>query len=251
MRDNFDDNLREFLVKGTENSVKQKEEVWKKIENRLELNERLVMDMKRSRGPRVKKAFGAAIAAVVITSTLFTVTQPGQAAVEKIREFFAVQKKIVEIEGNPEEKDVNLHESKMGYVIYVDEELYTMEKGENVDRISPKHKAENLPEVFMEIRQISEKDPQSVATELEKDLKKDFPSVENKGEVEKPIKGTLITAKTGNSSSDTVVNYYVIDNTKEGTFLVKQQYFLEAAEGHGARFYYMLEDFKIVELENK
>lgn len=98
----------------------------------------------------------------------------------------------------------------------------------------------------MEITQIVDKDPNTVAADIENQLKAEFPIVENRGQVSDPIKGILIRATTGHEWNDKVVVYYLVDNTQGGTFLIKQQYFMEASEGHGARFYHMLKEFEIV-----
>lgn len=248
MKDNFDNKLREALIKGTDKSAGQKEEVWKSIEERIMLDKERKIIMKRSGRKGIQKIAGVAAAAVVMAATFFTVTQPGQAAVGKIREFFVPQKKIVEhIEGMPENKEVKLQDSQMGYIIYIDEELYTMEKNNGVDRIVPKNKAENLPAVFMEISQVVDKAPESVAAEIEEQLAKDFGSNREMSEVDSPVKGIHLKGRTGSNWNDTVINYYLVDNTRGGTFIIKQQYFLEASEGHGARFYYMLNEFKVVD----
>lgn len=250
MEYNFDNKLREALMKGTNKSASQKEEVWKSIEERLKLGKERDIIMDSSGRKRIKKVAGVAVAAVVMVSTFFAVTQPGQATVGKIRDLFAPQKRIVEnIEGMPENKEVKLQDSEMGYVIYIDEELYTMEKDNRVDRIVPRNKAENLPAVFMEISQVVDKAPESVVVEIEEQLAGDFGSEIEISEVDSPVKGILLKGRTGNNWNDTVVNYYLVDNTRGGTFIIKQQYFLEAAEGHGARFYYMLNEFKVVEQE--
>ena len=51
----------------------------------------------------------------------------------------------------------------------------------------------------------------------------------------------------GQKWDDEVVHAYVISNGKEGSFVITERYFLEAAEGHGARFYAMLQEFQILE----
>jgi hypothetical protein len=98
----------------------------------------------------------------------------------------------------------------------------------------------------MEIKQVKDKHPGVVASEIEKELNGKFSKIENRGIVKEPVNGTLIYAATGQKWNDTVVQYYVVDNTKGGTFIIKEQYFMEASEGHGTRFYNMLKEFRIV-----
>jgi hypothetical protein len=126
-----------------------------------------------------------------------------------------------------------------------------MEKHDEADRIYPKNRAWNLPEVFMEISQTAGSDPKTAAAEIEGRMVKDFKHYKNLGEVDEPVKGILLTGQTGDRWDDTVVHYYILDNTKGGVFIIRQQYFVEASEGHGARFFNMLKEFKIVEPEKE
>ena len=89
---------------------------------------------------------------------------------------------------------MELNHSKMGYVIYVDKEMYDLVKSDEADRIVARHQGEGLPEVFMEITQIVDKDPDAVAADIESQLKTEFPIVENRGQTSDPIDGILIRA---------------------------------------------------------
>lgn len=61
-----------------------------------------------------------------------------------------------------------------------------------------------------------------------------------------PIEGYWLHGTTGSEWNSKVVTAYVISNGNEGSFVITENYFLEAAEGHGARFHHMLESFEIV-----
>jgi hypothetical protein len=37
-----------------------------------------------------------------------------------------------------------------------------------------------------------------------------------------------------------------VDDNQGGSYVIEQHLFLEAAEGHGVRFYHMLKEFKVV-----
>jgi hypothetical protein len=245
-----DRKIKEALLEGTEEAAKLKDMVWKNIQKELNLDGEKVRVMKRS-DKRKKKGiasfikYGSIAAAVAII--IGANTQYGQAAVGKIKELFVPNKVIKqEIEGMPTKDNVTLKESHMKYIIYIDEQLYKMENAEGKDRIVPKNKAANVPDVFMEIQQVKDKKPETVATEIEKELKAKYKTVENRGTVKEPVNGILLRANSGTKWNDTVVQYYLVDNTKGGTFVIKEQYFMEASEGHGARFYNMLKEFKIV-----
>ena len=46
--------------------------------------------------------------------------------------------------------------------------------------------------------------------------------------------------------SDVYENIYIVDNQAGGSFLIECKLFVEAEEGHGARFGNMLETFEVV-----
>lgn len=245
-----DKKIREALLEGTESAAELKDMVWDNIEKELNLDGGKVKIMKRSDRKKKKRmpafikygSIAAAVALIIVANTEY-----GQAAVGKIKEIF-VPNKIVkqEIEGMPSQDKVTLKESSMNYIIYIDEQIYTMQSLEGKDRIVPKVKAANAPEVFMEIQQIKDKKPSTVASEIEKELKSKYKTVQNKGTVKEPVSSISLRANSGTKWNDTVVQYYLVDNTIGGTFVIKEQYFMEASEGHGARFYNMLKEFKIV-----
>ncbi len=249
MNDRFDDKIKKALEYGTDNALSQKEEVWNAIKAKTYFLPKGVsrMSRKRKKQKPIFKILAASTVAAALLLTFLVETEPGKAAIDKIKEMFEPQKNIVQdLEGNKEETVVELNHSKMGYVIYVDKEMYDLVKSDEADRIVAKHQGEGLPEVFMEITQIVDKAPSAVAADIENQLKTEFPIVENRGQVSDPIDGTLIRATTGNEWNDKVVVYYLVDNTQGGTFVIKQQYFFEASEGHGSRFYHMLKEFEIV-----
>lgn len=249
MNDKFDEKIRKALEYGTNSAISQKEEVWQAIKSKTYNLPKGVsrMSRKRKRQKPILKILAASTVAAALLLTFLIETEPGKAAIDKIKEMFEPQKNIVqELEGNQEETVMELNHSKMGYVIYVDKEMYDLVKSDEADRIVARHQGEGLPEVFMEITQIVDKDPNTVAADIENQLKTEFPIVENRGQVSDPIDGILIRATTGHEWNDKVVVYYLVDNTQGGTFVIKQQYFFEASEGHGARFYHMLKEFEIV-----
>ena len=106
---------------------------------------------------------------------------------------------------------------------------------------------EKYPEVTMEIRQVADEKPEDLVNTIEAELKKDFPELREVEEVTEPVKGFNLHGAAGNEADSKIVNAYVISNGQEGSFVITQYYFLEAAEGHGARFHRMLETFEIVE----
>jgi len=170
-------------------------------------------------------------------------------------EFEAEKDVIVQIEGTEEKVKMKLTKGEdRAYVIYIDEERYKMVKSEGAepDVITTKEPLpENFPEVSMTIEQVRDTAPEILAEELESELKSEFPDLREIEQVAEPVEGYQLhgIANGGQRSDDPVVHAYVIGNGQSGSFVITERYFLEAAEGHGARFYAMLQEFYIVELE--
>lgn len=254
--ESIDVKIKKALEHGTDDSLKYKEEVWQAIKAQIDQGNNYtkgVRRMDRKKANR-KKPFitvlttGTVAAALLLT--FFLGTEPGKAAIDKVKEFFEPQKNITQqLEGDQEDTLMELEQSKMGYILYVDREYYDVIHEEGMDRILAKNQGEDLPKVFMEITQIEDKGVDAVATDIESQLGSKYSNVENRGQVSDPVNGTLIRAASGQEWNDTVVVYYLVDNTKGGTFVIKQQYFVEAEEGHGARFYHILKEFKIIEAD--
>lgn len=249
--ESFDKKVREALLRGTyEPTDEMLEKNRKIIMERIEKMEETNMTRKANRW---KKAVGISAAAVVTTLALGGIfTQPGQAALEKIRQYFEPEKVVeYEIEGDKEDIDSRLQQSEMGYVIYYDQERYKIVEDGEIDRIVMKEEYPDIPEVYMEISQEVDTSPEELADKLAADLKGDFSKVDGPKKVDEPLKAVHIHAIDGGTQpTDPIVNYYLVDNTKGGTFVIKMKYFLEAAEGHGARFHQMLKNFAVVDLEN-
>ena len=252
VHDIFDDKITEALKNGTKQSSEAlHEENFRNILHKIH-----EIDKGERRMPKRRSAIGKIItigtAAAVILILLSTYTRPGQAALEKIRKYFEPEKKVEnEIEGNKETIDSRLQQSDMGYVIYYDKERYKIVEDGDTDRIVTKETYEGYPEVYMEISQDKDSAPEELAAQFEEELKVDFSKVDAAQKVTEPVEGITIHAIDGGTEwDDEVVNYYLVDNTQGGTFVIKQKYFLEASEGHGARFYNMLKEFTIVPEES-
>lgn len=248
MDDKFEQKISEAFKKATDKSTKElHEENFQMILNKIDKIDKGEMNM-----PRKKTALGKIITigtvAAVLLFTLSTQTQPGQAALEKIRQYFEPEKQIVDqIEGMDEVIEGKLQESEMGYVLYYDQKRYKIVEEDNVDRIEMIEKFDNMPDVYMEISQDKDRTPEEVVTELAETLKADFSKVDAAKNVNDPVEAIHIHAINGGTNADdVVVNYYLVDNTKGGTFIIEQKYFLEASEGHGTRFYNMLKEFVVV-----
>lgn len=187
-------------------------------------------------------------AAVVILFS--TQTDTGMAFIKQIRDIFVPEKQITQsIEGMEEETDVILQKGKDAkYVIYIDEERYKLTRGENSDIITTKELLEErYPEVSMKIEQFKDIAPEVMVSTLETELASKYTEVLEVESILEPIVGFKLHGISGSEWDSPVTNVYVIDNKNGGSFVITEKYFLEAAEGHGARFYAMLQQFEIVE----
>ncbi len=254
----LDARIKETFLKMTDHPVKTEDEIWGNIEKAID-NEHIENENTRLRGidsmsktnkklSKVKWIISGAVAASLAFA--FVTTPTGHAIMTNIKEIFVPEKKVVEdIEGTPEESEVSLQEGT-DYIIYFDEEMYKKVIHEGKDRIVPLTVNESLPEIYMEIEQDIDRTPEEVAGEIEDQLKNEFATVHSMEEVQEPIKALHIRGIGGNKWNSPVVAYYVVSNEKGGSFIIKQQYFMEASEGYGARFYYMLKEFKVVESDS-
>ncbi|AGT30858.1 hypothetical protein M493_02625 [Geobacillus genomosp. 3] len=237
----WDEMIQTALLYGTDEAAEQKEDVWVHIRSR--------MVKQRRKRRRTGKRGWMAVSAAAAVALAFLFTAPGQAAIDQVKQWFAPKKVITEeIEGQKEQKEVTLNEGKAGYVIYVDESMYRMETRNGHDRIVPLHQGgSDIPPVYMEIRQVTDRSPETVAAELEQEVKEKYPVIIQTGKVKEPVTGYVIHGEAGYKWNDEVVKYYVVPNGKGGAFIIEQRYFLEASEGHGARFDYMVRQFHIVD----
>ena len=59
-----------------------------------------------------------------------------------------------------------------------------------------------------------------------------------------PVNALSLHGTSGDESDSEVVTIYMME-VNDGTLLIKENYFLEAQEGHGARFEQMLETLEV------
>lgn len=224
------------------------DEIWNSLEQQLFNEESRHRGEVKKMKKRVIPMIVTAAAALVIVFSLTTET--GMALMKGIKDLFVPEKEIIQsIEGQDEETDVHLNEgTNADYVIYLDETRYKMINGEESDIITTiEPLPAQYPEVTMEIKQIADEKPEDLVGKIEAQLKKDFPALRAVEQVTDPIEGFWLHGTAGNDARSKVVTAYVISNGKAGSFVITENYFLEAAEGHGARFHHMLKSFEIVE----
>lgn len=247
-----DKQAKEALDKQTKQQTDGlQDEIWNSLEQKLFSEEPVVHrgDVKKMKKKnRIVPIILTAAAALAIVFSFTTDT--GTAFMKGIKDLFVPEKEIIQsIEGQDEETDVHLNEgTNADYVIYLDETRYKMMNGEDSDIITTiEPLPAQYPEVTMEIKQVTDEKPEDLVTKIEAELKEDFPELRAVETVTEPIEGFWLHGLAGNDAKSKVVSAYVISNGKQGSFVITENYFLEAAEGHGARFHHMLKSFEIVE----
>ncbi|UMZ73045.1 hypothetical protein [Natranaerofaba carboxydovora] len=247
--------IKDALLTNTDASPKLKEEIWSEIDKEIfsgptkdkkNYNREEVIKMKKRNG-FLKYVVTAAVLAVLFIGLQ---TQPGHALISQIREMFAPEQDVTQIiEGIEEETKLELTEGKeTSYVIYVDEERYKMTREDDSDVIVPKEPlGDAYPEVSMEIKHIQGEKPEAIIGDLESSFKEEFDYVTNPQKVNDPINSHMIYGESGSEWDSPVKRVYVIDSGDGGSFVVTQRFFLEAYEGHGARFNEMLKEFHIID----
>lgn len=241
----FDDQMKRELEKHTDADVHElKDDIWNEINKELFESRRITMK-------RRKRWIPAALIAAAALVLAFTLqTDSGLALIKGIKDMFAPEKEVIQsIEGQDEPTNVHLNEGKDSeYIIYVDESRYKMIKGEETDIITTiEPLPEQYPEVSMEIKQYPSDKPETLVKELEAQLKVDFPDLRGIETVSEPVEGFWLHGLTESTWDGKVIDVYVVSNGKDGSFVITKKYFLEAAEGHGARFTHMLQSFEIIE----
>lgn len=219
-----------------------------------------------------------AAAMVVLTVLVFCRTAPGvraietvkQAVTDYIRRTYPPKEVSVELEGmtevethTPGGQEPEVQEDGTltvpGFVIYYDPELYTMTtEGE---RTFLRFEGDGtLPPCEMEIRylpgQATTQAAQAARTEMEETLAStDAARQALKEGWEMVSEITILAGKEGVSfsyyqgldwNSPCGTEYFLSDG-HDGCFHISARYFVEAAEGHGARFGQMVYSFEVVD----
>jgi hypothetical protein len=256
MAKSFDEQINQALKNEVIFSKEEINEMWDNIE--AEVFGAQSEDTRAGRKPAKQKQkrskkqgfiFAAVAAAMLIA--FGTQTSTGSAMIDKVKEMFAPEKDVTtKIEGSDEETKLNLHEGKKAkYVLYVDESRYQFVTSDTSDKVILKEALpEQYPDVEMEIVQLEDKEPSAAVEDAKASLGEKYGEILRTEEVTYPLDATLITAKgKGTEWNTPLAKVYVLSNGDKGSFVITQTLFLEAEEGHGARFDEMLKEFHIVE----
>ena len=244
----FDKRAKDELQKRTEqDTYGLQDEIWNALEKEL-FNEEQPKKGEVKKMKKKNRAIPIILTAAAALAIVFSLTtDTGMAFIKGIKDMFVPEKEIIQnIEGQDEPIDVHLNEGTNSD--YVDETRYKMSKGDEADIITTiEPLPERYPEVSMEIKQVADIKPEDLVSDIEAELKKAFPDLRAVETVTEPVEGFWLHGTTGSEWNSKVVTAYVISNGKEGSYVITENYFLEAAEGHGARFQHMLKSFEIVE----
>ena len=243
--ENFEAKIKDSLLCGTENSAKQKDIVYQRLIKDISLKGDYHMKNQRP----FKRVLSVAAVFVTVLALFFTVTPTGRVMAQNIIKYFAPQQ-IIDNEIEGQNNDVNADlltntTNKIGYAIYIDTEIYTVEKTGDADIIKAKNIPDTYPVVQMEISQVLDKTPDELLEQFMSENKGKYMTVRNDGEINIPVKGMQITLIKGIGSRDVYEKIYIVDNGDGGSFVIHQYLFVEAEEGHGARFDNMLKTFEI------
>lgn len=251
----LDKEIRDHLEKETEHVTKLKDKTWENIQGEL-FPSKTVKSRKRV-GRRFAAIISMAAAIAIVWAGLTTTT--GQALIQNLKDMFVEEKDVeLDIEGQKESTHVELEANEeLRYVIYVDQSRYKLVEGETSDKIITDPPLEDsYPEVSMEITRKEGTDKEEVIQAIKQEIADLDMDITAEEVVDTPLHATKISAigkgytnehgKTGTQWDTPVHRYYVTDDESGQFFVIKSVYFLEAAEGHGARFHSMLESFEIV-----
>jgi hypothetical protein len=154
----------------------------------------------------------------------------------------------IEIEGTTEEITASLYHSPIGYKMIYDNERFKLSSEEGFDSyLTENSDPEKYPNIYIRIS--SSNSPNPIIKELDKEQK----SINTFNEdvavyVEDVTIGTYTgkhyKLKTGDEWDSIIRNFYIIEDN-DVLYIIETQYFLEAAEGYGARIAAILNTFEI------
>jgi hypothetical protein len=260
--------LKERMLEESRYPGHLKEELWARIEARLDTDAapRRAGRQRRRRNQMMRAVkIATGIAAVFAAVAVYLSLPAGTAFMEDLQDWFAPEKKVeVTVEGEKEQTRQLLHQggdtggsaepdggdtkpALSRYVIYYDQERYKLVQQEGKDVITTKEPLpDRYPEVSLTIEQDPDTKPEDLIAGLEKEIKGKYAKTDAVEHVAEPVAGYRLHALNGQEWNSEVTTVYVVDNGKQGSFVLTMKYFLEAAEGHGARFEQMLKEFKVL-----
>jgi hypothetical protein len=150
-----------------------------------------------------------------------------------------VYTKIIQLEGADEEVRYRLMQGSFGYTMPMDVDRFQFEEGRGADYC----RSTANENVYIEISRREG----GTAADAARAFKADAAIVRSEESTTKigAYDALKIHAVYGNEPKSKVVDHYLIEDSA-GVYVLSSVYFLEAAEGFGARMLYMIQDFQIV-----
>lgn len=251
----MDQKLKDRLHEESRYPESLKEDLWSRIESQLEASpqQSTSTDNKKRRVSRMRIVkVSTGVAAAVIAVTAFLTLPAGTAFMKSIQDWFAPEKEIeIELEGDKETTQGQAHvDQESRYAIYYDKERYKLVQVDDKDVITTIDPLpEEYPEVSLTIEQSIGKKPEELAEEIAAQLASQYADVREIEQVTEPVNGYKIHAIDGSDRLSPVIDVYIVSNGQQGSFILTSRFFLEAAEGHGARFTQTLKEFQVLKAE--
>ncbi len=127
------------------------------------------------------------------------------------------------------------------YSLYIDPGHYVFETNDKEDILKPiENVPEGYPEVSMSFILVDNQTPDSV----KQDMQQEYSMPLNEKNIKSPVNALSLHGTSGEDPDSEVVTLYMVE-VDQGTLLITEKYFLEAQEGHGARFEQMLETLEV------
>lgn len=204
----------------------------------------------------------AAIAVVMLLA--FFRTAPGAAALEIVKEtvtnymeaLFPPKDIPVSVEGEteviPQEaggQEPEIQEdgtvTAPGFAIYYDTERYamTVENGITYIRFVTDN---DLPPCEMEIKHIPDVIPADAAESARKEMAESWESISEITALDGK-EGVCFNISAGTDWNSACGYVYFLSDGRDGTFQITARFFVEATEGHGARFAQMVQTFEVID----
>lgn len=209
----------------------------------------------KKRSVRLKRGV-LTFAAVLVTLSLLCGT--AMAISDDFREY--VQETIAKIlplttkhfvvEGIDEEREVSavgdLSCDNTGYAFYIDCENYelTEENGSFYLRPSMGTDNEDVPDCEVEIRHYEEP-PEQLCSAVYRKMEDNWKSISNAEKSDAP-ECYFFTAISGTEWDSPIEKHYFFEDGAAGSYHITARYFMEASEGHGARFEQMISSFTLL-----
>ena len=154
----------------------------------------------------------------------------------------------ISLEGMEETFQAKYHNSKLGYRIAYDIERFTVTEEKDSDSfIAQNPNPEIYPYVLINISRTLNTTKENSKTMILESLSEQYNDIR----VEEKIRigeydGIQVSILTGNDWNSAIRNFYLVE-TNSSVYVIETQYFVEAAEGFGARIKAMLDTIEITE----